>query len=151
MRGDMTDQKILTDPGVSSVATVLVDALHDLGVKFVFGVPSGGWIDYMEALRRKDGIEFILATHEGGAAMMADVVGRMMGVPGICFGTFGPGATNLSTGVGGAQLDRSPLIALTDEMPAAMRGRTTQMGIDHQALFRPLTKHTTRLDSACVR
>src|SRR5438045_9673876 len=83
--------------------------------------------------------------------MMADICGRLTGKPCACFGTFGPGATNLATGVGGALLDRSPMIALTDEMPAAMRGRTTQMGIDHQALFRPLTKHTTRLRADSVK
>ena len=128
-----------------TVATAVVDALKEMGVRYVFGVPSGGWVDYMEALRKTDGIEFILTTHEGGAGMMADVCGRLTGTPGACFGTFGPGATNLATGVGEALLDRSPVIALTDEMPEAMRGRTTQMGIDHQALFRPLTKKTTRL------
>jgi acetolactate synthase-1/2/3 large subunit len=83
--------------------------------------------------------------------MMADVCGRLTGTPGACFGTFGPGATNLATGVGGALLDRSPMLAFTDEMPAPMRGRTTQMGIDHQALFRPLTKQTTRLRADAVR
>ena len=134
-----------------TVATEVVETLRDLGVKYVFGVPSGGWVDYMDALRTTEGIEFILATHEGGAAMMADVCGRLTGVPGVCFGTFGPGATNLSTGVGEALLDRSPMIALTDEMTADMRGRTTQMGIDHQALFAPLTKKTTRLREDAVR
>jgi acetolactate synthase-1/2/3 large subunit len=134
-----------------TVATALVEALREIGVKYVFGVPSGGWVDYMEALRKADGIEFVLTTHEGGAGMMADVCGRLSGVPGACFGTFGPGATNLTTGVGEALLDRSPMIAFTDEMPASMRGRTTQMGIDHQALFQPLTKKTTRLRADAVR
>lgn len=134
-----------------TVATAVVAALQELGVRYVFGVPSGGWVDYMEALRVADGIEFILTTHEGGASMMAAVAGGLTGVPGVCFGTFGPGATNLTTGVGAAQLDRQPMIALTDEMPAAMRGRVTQMGIDHQALFAPLTKHTTRLSADAVR
>ena len=138
-------------PDPDSVATALVGALRELGVKYVFGVPSGGWVDYMEALRIADGIEFILTTHEGGAGMMADVCGRLSGKPGVCFGTFGPGATNLATGVGEALLDRSPVIALTDEMPASMRGRTSQMGIDHQALFFPLTKKTTRLTADAVR
>jgi acetolactate synthase I/II/III large subunit len=133
------------------VATVVIETLRELGVRHVFGVPSGGWVDYMEALRCTDGIDFVLTTHEGGAAFMADVCGRLGEAPGVCFGTFGPGATNLSTGVGSALLDRSPMIALTDEMAAPMRGRTTQMGIDHQALFRPITKHTTRLDAASVR
>jgi len=54
--------------------------------------------------------------------MMADVCGRLTGAPGACFGTFGPGATNLATGVGEALLDRSPVIAFTDEMPAADAG-----------------------------
>ncbi len=130
---------------MKTVAIELVETLRDLGVQHVFGVPSGGWVDYMEALRVTEGIEFVLATHEGGAAFMADVAGRLSGAPGVCFGTFGPGATNLATGVGGALLDRSPVIALTDEMPDGMRGRVTQMGIDHQALFAPLTKATGRL------
>lgn len=133
------------------VAQQLVEALRDLGVRYVFGLPSGGWVDYMEAFRTTEGIDFVQSTHEGTAAMMADVCGRLTGVPGVCFGTFGPGATNLATGVGGALLDRSPLIALTDEMPAPMRGRVTQMGIDHQALFAPITKMTTRLEPNRVR
>ena len=137
--------------GKASVARQVVEALRDIGVRHVFGVPSGGWVDYMEAMRTIEGIEFVLTTHEGTGAIMADVCGRLTGAPGACFGTFGPGATNLSTGVGGALLDRSPLIALTDEMPAPMRGRVTQMGIDNQALFAPLTKMTTRLEPDKVR
>jgi acetolactate synthase-1/2/3 large subunit len=134
-----------------TVATAVVEALRELGVRYVFGVPSGGWVDYMEALRVASGIEFVLTSHEGAAGMMADVCGRLGTAPGACFGTFGPGATNLATGVGEALLDRSPMIAFTDEMPAAMRGRTSQMGIDHQALFKPLTKKTTRLAADVVK
>lgn len=129
----------------TNVARNVVAALRDMGVRHVFGVPSGGWVDYMEAIRTTDGIDFVLASHEGGAGFMADICGRLTGVPGVCFGTFGPGATNLATGVGGATLDRSPMIALTDEMPATWRSRTIQMGIDHQALFAPLTKATMRI------
>ena len=134
----------------TNVARNVVTALRDLGVRHVFGVPSGGWVDYMEALRTTDGIEFVLTSHEGGASFMADVCGRLTGRPGACFGTFGPGATNLATGVGGATLDRSPVIALTDEMPANLRGRTVQMAIDHQALFAPLTKASTRIEADSV-
>lgn len=154
MSAQPTNELVTNDRPVTekvSVAREVVEALRDMGVRHVFGVPSGGWVDYMEAMRTTDGIEFVLTTHEGTAGIMADVCGRLSGVPGICFGTFGPGATNLSTGVGGALLDRSPLIALTDEMPAPMRGRVTQMGIDHQALFAPLTKMTTRLEAERAR
>ena len=134
-----------------SVAATVIEQLRDLGVRHVFGVPSGGWVDFMEAIRTTDGIDFVLTAHEGGAGFMADVCGRRTGVPGVRFGTFGPGATNLATGVGSAQLDRSPLIALTDELPGHLQSRVTQMGIDHQALTAPITKWTTRLSADSVQ
>ena len=136
---------------MKTVAVELIEVLRDIGVKHIFGVPSGGWVDYMEAIRCTEGINFVLTTHEGGAGFMADVCGRLTGKPGVCFGTFGPGATNLATGVGSALLDRSPMLAFTDEMPAHLRGRTVQMNIDHQAFFQPITKFTTRLEPDKVK
>ncbi len=133
-----------------SVAQQFAHTLQEVGVKFVFGVPSGNMIDYLEALRKERGIDFVLVGHEGSAAVMADVCGRLTGIPGACFATFGPGATNLSTGVGEALLDRSPLIAFTDEMPDHLRNRTVQMNIDHQQLFYPITKYSTRLHAGNV-
>ncbi|MDN3653946.1 thiamine pyrophosphate-binding protein [Thalassotalea ponticola] len=128
-----------------TVAYQLISALQKRGVKYIFGVPSGGFLPYLQAIEEVDGIEFVLTAHEGGAAFMAATVGKLTGTPGVCFATFGPGATNLSTGVGSALLDRSPLIALTDEVSDADIGQVVQMNIDHQALFAPLTKHTWRL------
>ena len=92
---------------------------------------------------RKVGIKFILTSSETAAGVMADVTGRLTGVPGVCHATYGPGATNLFTGVGGALLDRSPMIALTTEVPVKLRQRTIQMSIDHQMLFEPVTKATS--------
>ncbi len=129
---------------MTHAAKRLAELLQDTGVKYLFGIPGGPWIPYMEAMR-EEGIEFVLTANEASAGIMADVCGRITGIPGACHGTFGPGATNLSTGVGGAYLDRSPLLAFTNEMPDAMLGRTTQMAIDHQALFRPITKWTCRV------
>lgn len=133
-----------------TVAQIFAHTLKEIGVRFVFGVPSGNMIDYIEALSKEEGIDFILVGHEATAAVMADVCGRLTGIPGVCFGTFGPGATNLSTGVGGALLDRSPLIAFTDEMPSHLLNRTVQMNINHQQLFFPITKQTIRLNKENV-
>ena len=133
-----------------TLAEQLVQSLHAQGVRHVFGIPGGPSIPYMEAMRQA-GIDFVLVSNEQSAGMMADVCGRLTGIPGICHGTFGPGATNLSTGVGGALLDRSPLIAFTTEVKDADLGRTVQMNIDHQALYRPITKWTARLSAANFR
>jgi acetolactate synthase-1/2/3 large subunit len=135
--------------GISKVMTIaeyLARRLREHGVTRFFGIPGGPSIPYLEAFR-KEGIDFILTSHEASAAVMADVTARLTGVTGVCHATFGPGATNLSTGVGGALLDRSPVLALTSEMPDAWLGRTAQMNIDHQALFKPLTKATFRLSA----
>jgi acetolactate synthase-1/2/3 large subunit len=123
---------------------LLASRFRDHGIRRFFGIPGGPSIPYMEAFR-KAGIEFILTSHEASAAVMADVTARLTGITGICHATFGPGAVNLASGVGGALLDRSPLLALTTEMPDAWLGRTAQMNIDHQGLFKPVTKATFRL------
>ncbi len=134
----------------NNVAQQFAHTLRKIGVRYVFGVPSGNMIDYIEALRNEEGIDFVLVGHESSAAIMADVCGRLSGIPGVCFATFGPGATNLSTGVGEAFLDRSPMIAFTDEMPDHLLQRTVQMNINHQQLFFPITKHTMRLHAGNV-
>jgi acetolactate synthase-1/2/3 large subunit len=87
----------------------------------------------------------VLTAHEGSAAFAADVMGRLTGAPGLCIATLGPGATNLTTGVGDAWLDRSPLLAITCNLPTAQLGRRMQMAIDHHALFRPITKASLAL------
>src|SRR2546430_5894652 len=98
----------------------------------------------MEAMRR-GGLDFVVTAHEGSAGFAADVSGRLTGAPGLCIATLGPGATNLATGVGCAYLDRSPLIAITSNVPTAQMGRRIPMAIDHHALFRPITKATLAL------
>ena len=132
---------------MSTVAGHLVELLRCQGTTHVFGIPSGDWLPYMEAMQADD-VEFVLVANEASAGFMATVHGWMTGAPGACYGTFGPGATNLSTGVGSAYLDRSPVLVFTSESPDAMVGRTVQMMIDNQALFRPLTKWSTRLNPA---
>ncbi len=128
-----------------TIAEYIANQLYTHGVKYVFGIPGGPSIPYMEAFKA-EGIEFILTSNESAAGIMADVTARITGIPGICHATFGPGATNISTGVGGALLDRSPVIVFTSEIGEKFHHRTTQMNIDHQKLFVPLTKATFRMN-----
>lgn len=129
---------------MTKLAEQLIQSLYAMGVRRVFGIPGGPSIPYLEAMRN-NGIDFVLVSNEQSAAIMADVTGRLTGIPGVCHATFGPGATNLLTGVGEAYLDRSPLIAFTTEMKEEDLGRIVQMNIDHQAIYKPITKWTERL------
>jgi len=125
-------------------ADLIVATLKAAGIRHGFGIPSGNVLPLMEAMR-KGGIEFVLTAHEGSAAFAADVTGRITGAPGLCIATLGPGATNLTTGVGSAWLDRSPMIAITCNLNTDQLGRRIQMWIDHHALFKPITKATLQL------
>jgi acetolactate synthase-1/2/3 large subunit len=122
-------------------AETLVRRLADAGVRWVFGIPSGPVLPLIEALRQSD-VHFVLTTSETSAGFMAATVGHLTGVPGVCVATVGPGATNLTTGVGAAWLDRAPVLAITCNVGSAWLERRIQMRIDHCALFRPLTKDT---------
>src|SRR5688572_31652866 len=115
-------------------ADLIVATLKAAGIERGFGVPSGNVLPLMDAMRT-GGIDFILTAHEGSAGFAADVTARMTGTPGLCIATLGPGATNLTTGVGNAYLDRSPLLAITCNLPTAQLGRRIQMAIDHHTLF----------------
>src|SRR6058998_3919782 len=130
-------------------ADLIVATLKRAGIARGFGVPSGNVLPLMEAMR-KGAVEFVLTAHEGSAGFAADVMGRLTGAPGLCIATLGPGATNLATGVGCAFLDRSPLIAITCNLPTDQLGRRIQMWIDHHALFKPITKATLRLEDGQI-
>jgi acetolactate synthase-1/2/3 large subunit len=118
---------------------LIVSFLENAGVRWVFGVPSGPVLPLIESLRRSS-LQFVLTASETSAGFMAAAVGYLTGSPGVCVSTVGPGATNLTTGVGCAWLDRAPLLAITCNVATPWLERRIQMRIDHHALFQPLTK-----------
>ena len=123
---------------------LIVRMLQEAGVRWVFGVPSGPVLPLIEALRQSSH-PFVLTASETSAGFMATAVGYLTGVPGVCVSTVGPGATNLTTGVGCAWLDRAPVLAITCNVATPWLERRIQMRIDHHALFKPLTKATLSL------
>ena len=132
---------------MSSVARLIGERLHSAGVRHVFGHPGGEVVDLIEGFRAA-GLEFVLAKHETGAAFMAEAMASSSGRPGACLATLGPGATNLVTGVAHAYLDRSPLIALTGQLPVERYETVTHQKLDLRALFAPITKWQARVSAA---
>jgi acetolactate synthase I/II/III large subunit len=129
---------------------LLVRLLEEAGVRWVFGIPSGPVLPFIESLSRSP-VQFILTASETSAGFMAATIGYLTGVPGVCVSTLGPGATNLATGVGCAWLDRSPVLAITCNIATPWLSRRVQMRIDHHTLFQPLTKTTLSLAGGRIR
>ena len=122
-----------------NAAQLFVKCLENEGVEYIFGVPGEENAHFMMALEASS-IKFILCRHEQGAAFMADVYGRLTGRAGVCLGTLGPGATNLVTGVANANMDRSPVVAITGQADSRRQHKESHQYMDIVGLFRPITK-----------
>jgi acetolactate synthase-1/2/3 large subunit len=124
---------------MATVGRLIGDRLKAAGVRYVMGHPGGEVVDLIEGFRAA-GLEFVLTRHEASAGFMADAMAAESGIPGVCVGTLGPGATNLVTGVAQAFLDRSPVLAFTGQLPTTRYDITTHQKLDLRALFAPITK-----------
>ena len=128
-----------------TAAQVLVDQLAIHGVEHVFCVPGESFLPVLDALHDSP-IQMTVCRQEGGAAMMADAVGKATGRPGICFVTRGPGATNASAGIHIAQQDTTPLIMFVGQVDRRMKERGAFQELDYRAVFGSMTKWTAEID-----
>src|SRR5439155_15490422 len=125
-------------------ADLLVKCLENEGVEQVFGVPSEETLYLLDALSSST-VRFIPTRHEQGAALMADVYGRLTGRPGVCLATLGPGATNLVTGVADAFLDHAPLVAITGQTDLSSIHKEAHQYVSTPQIFRSITKWQARV------
>ncbi len=122
-------------------ADVLLESLIRQGVDVLFGYPGGVILPIYDVLGDYPEIRHILVRHEQGGAHAADGYARATGKVGVCMGTSGPAATNLVTGIGTAQLDSVPIVAITGNVPAALIGKDAFQEIDITGITLPTTKH----------
>ena len=124
---------------------ILVDQLKAHNVKRVFSVPGESFLAALDGLY-DSGIENVVCRQEGGAAMMADAMGKMTGMPGIAFVTRGPGATNASAGVHIAKQDSTPMILFVGQIARGHRDREAFQEVDYRAMFGTVAKWATEID-----
>ncbi|UCC87997.1 MAG: biosynthetic-type acetolactate synthase large subunit [Anaerolineales bacterium] len=125
-----------------SGAQIVWESLLSEGVEVVFGLPGGATLPMYDALAKdRYPIRHVLVTHEQGASHMADGYARATGRVGVCMATSGPGATNLITGLTTANMDSSPVVAITGQVPTSLLGRDGFQEADVQGVSLPVTKH----------
>src|ERR1700758_823859 len=130
-----------------TAAEVLVDQLLINGVRHVFCVPGESYLAVLDAMCDRD-IALTVCRQEGGAAMMAEAVGKATGRPGICFVTRGPGATNASPGIHIARQDSTPMILFVGQVARETREREAFQEIDVRGAFGSIAKWATEIDDA---
>jgi len=123
---------------------LLVECMLKEGVKYLFGIPGGQLLTMYDAIYRwgnDEGIKTIMVRHEQAGAHAADAYARVTGRLGICFGTVGPGVTDLIPGVGAAWSDNTPLLVLGAQLRKELEGKSCLQGdVDQLTLMKPITK-----------
>ncbi|MCI1882729.1 MAG: acetolactate synthase large subunit, partial [Sporolactobacillus sp.] len=122
-----------------NVAQLIVECLENEGVTCAFGIPGEENIRLIDALDQSN-IRFILVRHEQGAAFMADLYGRMTGIPGVCVATLGPGALNMVLGVADAELNTTPIVAISAQGGLNRIYKESHQVIDLVSLYKPITQ-----------
>ena len=126
-------------------AEALMDSLKIHDVNVIFGYPGGAILPIYDAVHKaeKDGwLKHYMVRHEQGGSHAADGYARSTGKVGVCFGTSGPGATNLVTGIATAQMDSVPLVVVTGQVPRPAIGTDAFQETDIFGITLPIVKHS---------
>jgi len=122
-------------------ADIVLQILQEEGVEAIFGYPGGNSLPLHDRLLGSP-IRHYLPRHEQAAAHAADGYARATGKVGVCLSTSGPGATNLVTGIATANMDSSPIVALTCQVNTSLLGRDAFQETDIIGITMPITKHS---------
>ena len=123
---------------VRTVADLMAETMVDWGVRHVWGMVGHSNLGLADAFRRleKAGrLSYYGIRHEGAASFAASAYGKLTGRPAACFSIAGPGATNLLTGLWDANVDRSPVLALTGQVETQVLGPGAFQEVDLMAAF----------------
>src|SRR3954454_23786631 len=137
-----------TNTSISGSQAVL-EALIAEDVTTIFGYPGGAIMPIYDALfDYEDKLEHILVRHEQGGIHAAQGYARTSGKVGVVFATSGPGATNLVTGLADAQIDSTPLVAITGQVFAHLLGTDAFQEVDVVNITTPVTKWNYQVTDA---
>ncbi|MCH7992318.1 MAG: nitrite reductase (NAD(P)H) small subunit [Gemmatimonadetes bacterium] len=145
-----------------SVSDVIVETMINWGIRHVWGMVGHSNLGLADAMRRQEAagsLSYYGIRHEGAAAFAASAYGKLTGRPAACFSIAGPGATNLLTGLWDANVDRSPVLALTGQVDSQVLGPGAFQEVDLMAAYGkvaqwaqpvlPTSKHAELANLAC--
>ena len=126
---------------------VLIEALKEEGVEYIFGYPGGAVLHIYDALYEQNSVKHILVRHEQGATHAADGYARATGKPGVVLVTSGPGATNAVTGIATAFMDSIPMVIISGQVQSRFIGSDAFQEVDCIGITRPCVKHNFLVNS----
>ena len=132
-----------------SGSEAIVRSLIAEGVDILYGYPGGAIMPvYDELFKFRDQIHHVLTRHEQGATHAAQGYARISGRVGVAMATSGPGATNLITGIADAQIDSTPMVCITGQVPSHLLGSDAFQETDIVGISTPVTKWNHQVTKA---
>jgi acetolactate synthase-1/2/3 large subunit len=111
-----------------------------MGVKYIFGIPAGSINALYDAMLDIPELKPIVVKHETSAGYMAAAYTRITGIPSVCVGSSGPGATNLVTAAANAWVEKLPVLFITGSVPSTKLGKGGAQELNAEPIFAPITK-----------
>ena len=130
-----------------NVSEQLLHILHQEGVKHIFGIAGDALNPLVSAIGDQSDIQWIRMKHEGNASYAAYAQGELSGNLGVCASTVGPGALHLVNGLYNAKKERSPVLAITGQIPLENQGTNYHQEVDLKKVFDDICEYQAIVNS----
>jgi pyruvate dehydrogenase (quinone) len=107
---------------MTTVATHLVEALVNAGVKRIYGVVGDSLNSIVDAVHRNKKIDWVHVRHEEAGAFAASAEAQLTGRLAVCAGSCGPGNLHLINGLFDAHKTLAPVLAIAAQIPSSELG-----------------------------
>ena len=104
-----------------TIGTAVLDRLHQLGVRHIFGIPGDYVLNFYKLLESSP-IKHIGTTREDCAGFAADAYARINGIGALCV-TYCVGGLNTVNAIACAYAERSPVVLITGSPGLSERAR----------------------------
>jgi len=111
----------------------------------MFGMGGFQLLPFYHAMEQ-EGLQHTLINDERAGAFAADAWARIAGRPGVCDGTLGPGATNLTTGLVESLNAGVPIVAFTGNTNRDHSWKNMTQEARQTEILRPAVKEMVRIE-----
>ncbi len=107
---------------IPTVATHMISALAEAGVRNIYGVVGDSLNSLTEAVRKHPDMNWIGVRHEETGAFAAGAEAQLTGRLAVCAGSSGPGCIHLINGLYDAHRSMAPVLAIAAHIPSTEIG-----------------------------
>jgi pyruvate dehydrogenase (quinone) len=129
------------------VADLVIETLHSIGVRRIYGVVGDSLNGITDSLRRRNDMAWIHTRHEEAAAFAAGAEAHLTGNLAVCAGSCGPGNLHLINGLFDAHRSGVPVLAIAAHIPSAEIGRGYFQETHPESLFRECSHYCELVSS----